>query len=74
MKKVSIIGAPREGPAANDLGAEISEKAEAAFLSLSKSKRQDDGAVELAVTRAVRNEMTAAWGKRPGVAILIQRV
>lgn len=71
---VSIIGAPREGPAANDLGAEISEKAEAAFLSLSKSKRQDDGAVELAVTRAVRNEMTAAWGKRPGVAILIQRV
>ncbi|MCB2098056.1 MAG: ribonuclease J [Parvularculaceae bacterium] len=71
---VSIIGAPRELPGIDNLSDEIAEKAEAAFLSLAKTKRQDDGAVELAVTRAVRNEMIAVWGKRPGVTVLIQRV
>ncbi|MGD9800567.1 MAG: ribonuclease J, partial [Parvularculaceae bacterium] len=71
---VSIIGAPRELPGIDNLSDEIAEKAEAAFMSLAKTKRQDDGAVELAVTRAVRNEMIAVWGKRPGVTVLIQRV
>jgi len=71
---VSIIGAPRELPGIDNLSDEIAEKAEAAFVSLAKTKRQDDGAVELAVTRAVRNEMIAVWGKRPGVTVLIQRV
>ncbi|MCB2114664.1 MAG: ribonuclease J [Parvularculaceae bacterium] len=71
---VAIVGAPKESPGAEDIAGAISEKAEAAFLALGKSKRRDDGAVELAVMRAVRNEMVAAWGKRPGVAILIQRV
>ncbi len=71
---VSIIGAPREAPGIDDIGDVIAERTEAAFLSLAKVKRQDDGAVELAATRAVRNEMTAIWGKRPGVAIIVQRV
>lgn len=71
---VSIIGAPREAPGVDDIGDVIAERAEGAFLSLAKAKRQDDGAVELAVTRAVRNEMTAIWGKRPGVSIIVQRV
>jgi ribonuclease J len=71
---VSIIGAPREAPGVEDVAAAIAGKAEAAVMSLAKNKRQDDEAVDLAVTRAVRNEMTAIWGKRPAVAILIQRV
>lgn len=71
---VSIIGGPKDAPGVDDLASRIAEKAENAFRSLSKSKRDDNGAVELAVTRSVRNEMTAIWGKRPGVAVLIQRV
>jgi len=71
---VAIIGAPKEAPGVDDIAEAISEKAEAALHALSNSKRRDDAAVELAVTRAVRNEMIASWGKRPGVAILIQRV
>lgn len=71
---VSIIGAPKDAPGVDDLSALVAEKVENAFRSLSKSKRDDNGAVELAVTRSVRNEVTAIWGKRPGVAVLIQRV
>ena len=71
---VSMIGAPREAPGVEDVAAAIADKAAAAGMALAKSKRQDDQAVDLAVTRAVRNEMTAIWGKRPAVAILIQRV
>lgn len=71
---VSIIGAPKEAPSIDDIPALIAEKSENAVMALAKAKRKDDEAVDLAVTRAVRNEMTAIWGKRPGVAILIQRV
>jgi ribonuclease J len=71
---VSIIGAPREAPSVEDVAGAVAEKAEAAFLLLAKAKRLDDEAVDLAVTRAVRNEMIALWGKRPGVCVLIQRV
>lgn len=71
---VSIIGAPKEAPGIDDIPALIAEKSENAVMALAKAKRKDDEAVDLAVTRAVRNEMTAIWGKRPGVAILIQRV
>ncbi len=71
---VSIIGAPREAPGVDDMLTAIAEKVEAAVMALAKNKRQDDEAVDLAATRAVRNEMTAIWGKRPAVAILIQRV
>ncbi len=71
---ISIIGAPRETPGVGDVAGVIAEKAEKAFLQLAKPKRQEDEAVDLAVTRAVRNAMIAIWGKRPGVSMLIQRV
>ena len=71
---ISIIGAPREAPAVANVQDDIAEAAEDAFAGLSRGKRRDDAAVDVAVTRAVRNEMTGIWGKRPGVAILIQRV
>ncbi len=71
---VSIIGAPREAPGVDDVGAVIAEKAAGALMTLAKAKRLDDQAVDLAVTRAVRSEMTALWGKRPAVAIMVQRV
>ena len=71
---VTIIGAPREAPGLDDIAAAIAEKAEGAFASLAKGKRFDDEAVDLAVTRAVRTEMTRVWGKRPAVAIMLQRV
>jgi ribonuclease J len=71
---ISIIGCPKEAPGVDDIAALLSERVENAVMSLDKSKRNDDGAVELAATRAVRNEMTAIWGKRPGVAVQVQRV
>ena len=71
---VAIAGAPKEAPGVDDVGALVSEKAEAGFRNLSKKQRLDDEAVDLAVSRAVRTVMTGFWGKRPGVAVLIQRV
>ncbi len=71
---VAIAGAPREAPGADDLAALVTQMAEAAFHGLSKKQRQEDEAVTLAVSRAVRTVMTEHWGKRPGVAVLIQRV
>ncbi len=71
---VAIAGAPREAPGVDDLAALAIEKAEAAFHTLSKKQRLDDEAAILAVTRAIRTVMTEHWGKRPGVAVLIQRV
>lgn len=71
---VSIIGCPKEAPGVDDVAALVAEKVEIAVMSLAKNKRLDDAAVDLAATRAVRTEMTAIWGKRPGVAVLVQRV
>ena len=71
---VAIVGAPRQTAGVEDVAGVVAEKAEKAFMQLAKPKRQENEAVELAVTRAVRTAMIAIWGKRPGVAILIQRV
>lgn len=71
---VSIIGAPKETVRDGDISALISERAENAVMSLNRGKRKDDEAVEVAVTRAVRTVMTAVWGKRTGVSVLVQRV
>jgi ribonuclease J len=71
---VAIAGAPREAPGIDDVGALVAEKAASAFRGLSKKQRLEDEAVTLGVTRAVRTVMTGFWGKRPGAAVLIQRV
>ncbi|MEK7265304.1 MAG: ribonuclease J, partial [Pseudomonadota bacterium] len=71
---IAIVGAPRETPGVDNVASVLAEKAEKAFMQLAKPKRQDNEAVDLAVTRAVRTVMIAIWGKRPGVSILIQRV
>jgi ribonuclease J len=71
---VSIIGAPKEAPGDENVEEIIAERVENAFIALAKTKRLDDEAVELATSRAVRNEMTSIWGKRPGVVIQVQRV
>ncbi len=71
---VAIAGAPKEAPGIDDMQAYVAEKSASAARGLAKNKRLDDEAVTLAVTRAVRNVMTERWGKRPGVAVLIQRV
>jgi ribonuclease J len=71
---VSIIGAPKEAPGDENVEEIIAERVENAFIALAKTKRLDDEAVELATSRAVRNEMTSIWGKRPGVVVQVQRV
>jgi ribonuclease J len=71
---VTLVGAPKEAPGVEDVAALMAERAERAVMGLAKTKRLDDGAVDLAVTRAVRTGMTEIWGKRPGVAVMIQRV
>jgi ribonuclease J len=45
-----------------------------AFESLPRAKRRDADAVSIAVERAVRNSVRAAWGKRPVVHVLVIEV
>ncbi|MCA8887465.1 MAG: ribonuclease J [Parvularculaceae bacterium] len=71
---VAIFGAPRETAADGDLSIRLAEVVEAALTRLAHRKRFEDDAVELALMRAVRNAMMAAWGKRANVKILLQRV
>ena len=71
---VAAIGAPREDEHGEPVGPELEEAAEAAFLSLNRRKRREDEAVEIAVQRAIRTHMSALWGKRPIVGVLISRV
>jgi ribonuclease J len=71
---VTLVGAPKEAPGVEDIAALMAERAERAVMGLAKTKRLDDEAIDLAVTRAVRTGMTEIWGKRPGVAVMIQRV
>lgn len=72
--RVGIMGAPMQSEDGEPVGVELEEAAEEGYRSLARNKRREDEAVEIAVTRAVRNRLTAIWGKRPAVGILINRV
>jgi len=70
----AIVGAPEVTPAGDDMLDLVEEAVEKAVMDLPKNKRGDDGAVDIAARRAVRSLMSSVWGKRPLVAVLIQRV
>lgn len=72
--RIAIMGAPATSEDGEPIGVELEEAAEEGYRSLARNKRREDEAVEIAVTRAVRNRMTAIWGKRPVVGVLINRV
>lgn len=71
---VSIIGAPTADADGEPLAPLIEEAVDDALGKLGKKQRRDDEAVTIAAQRAVRNVMSAAWGKRPMVSILINRL
>ncbi|MGE0408341.1 MAG: ribonuclease J [Amphiplicatus sp.] len=71
---VAILGAPHATSDGEPIGPELEEAAEEGFLGLARKKRGDDESIEIAVTRAVRNRLTALWGKRSAVGVLITRV
>jgi ribonuclease J len=72
--QIAIMGAPAASEKGEPVGPELEEAAEEGFDGLARNKRSEDEAVEIAVQRAVRNRMTAIWGKRPVVGVLINRV
>ncbi len=72
--QLAIAGAPRKSEAGEDLAALSATAAESALASLAKAKRTDPSAIEIAVSRAVRNVMSENWGKRPGVQVLVHLV
>jgi ribonuclease J len=71
---VGIQGAPMTTGSGEPIGPMLEDAAEQAFALLSRQKRADDAAIEIALQRAVRSRMTALWGKRPIVGVLINRV
>lgn len=71
---IGILGAPHGDGASDPFAPELREAAEDGLSHLSRGKRQDDEAVSIAVQRAVRNRMTALWGKRAIVGVLINRI
>ena len=66
-------GLPRqiEGDAVADI---LYDAAVDAFESIPLKKRRDDGRIEQAVERGVRNETRDIWGKKPMVSVLLTRV
>lgn len=72
--RLAIAGAPRTSKAGEDIAVLSATAVESALASLPKGKRTDESAIEIAVSRAVRNVMTENWGKRPGVQALVHRV
>jgi ribonuclease J len=74
LPAVSIHGAPKADEVGEDLHGAMQDAAQQGIESLAKKKRGEDEAVEIAVQRSVRNRMIAAWGKRPMVSVLINRV
>ncbi|MBB4659766.1 ribonuclease J [Parvularcula dongshanensis] len=71
--QVLIKGVPREDNDGDDLHAVIEEAAEDALANLSKAKRGSDKDIEGAVRRGVRSELSARWGKRSDIAVMITR-
>ena len=71
---VTVFGGPRQDRDGDDLVDRLSDAAEQGLRTLQRKKRGDDEAVVIAVERAVRNAMSDAWGKRPVVKVLINRV
>jgi ribonuclease J len=72
--KIAAAGAPDEDAEGEAIAPELVDAAEEGFENVARKKRTDDEAVTIAVQRSVRNRMTALWGKKPGVAVVILRV
>jgi len=71
---VSISGGPSESSDGEDLCEAAIDAIEDAISGLSRKKRDDDDALEMAIKRAVRSVTIALWGKRPVVEIHIHRI
>ena len=56
------------------LDEDFAEAAEAAFDSMPRAKRKDDGIVEEVVRTAIRREADNIWGKKPVCKVVVVRV
>jgi ribonuclease J len=72
--KVAFVGAPVISADDENIPEMVSQAVAESLESLGRKKRLDDGAVEVAAQRAARNRISAAWGKRPGVGVIIHRI
>ncbi len=70
---VALIGAPSiiDG---EDVAAELEEAVDEGVEDAPRAKRQDDEALEIIVRRIIRARLSALWGKRPPIAVLIHRI
>ena len=72
--QVVAIGVPRSDSRGDDIEDRMYEAAVGAVESMPRNRRKDLDAVEDAVARAVRAAARQAWGKKPLVTVLVDRV
>jgi ribonuclease J len=73
--QVRVVGLPGEADySVEDAADELAEEAEAALKKLSADERDDDHAVEMAISRAVKRAAYRIWERRPVVETTVLRV
>ena len=72
--QIAIIGLPVSDANGEPFQAIVEDAIEGVLDSLPRGRRRDPSTVREAVRRAVRNEVTAIWGKKPAVAVLISTI
>jgi len=68
------VGLPRRGAGGTDLGEAIEEALAAAVERADRRTLDDDGAIEEALRRVVRNVAMAEIGKKPEVTVIVSRL
>ncbi|MFN3522979.1 MAG: ribonuclease J [Phenylobacterium sp.] len=72
---VRALGLPtEEGETLDEVLDELADEAEAALKRLSGDQRDDDDAIETALSRAVKKASQRIWGRRPVVETIVLRI
>ncbi len=69
--EVELVGVPDTGPDGEDMADLILDIAEDAVGSLPRARRRSSEQVRETVRRAVRKQVEAVWGKKPGVQVFV---
>ena len=71
--EVSIAGLPPRDRDGEEFQVLLEDRIEDTVDALSHARRRDDGEIELAIKRSLRDFLKRRWGKRPNVRVLIIR-
>jgi ribonuclease J len=71
--EVSIAGLPPRDAKGEEFQVLLEDRIEDTVDALSRARRRDDGEIELAIKRSLRDFLKRRWGKRPNVRVLIIR-